>query len=207
MNHLRPAYLASLVCLAGGAIQIIYGLLAIPFPYWENGYEWTEALWAVANVGMIGGAFGLLALDVGRPRWLAVIGAVLSILGNLIRIVASALLIIAPSGADAYVPFILISIALMVLGMGVLGAATLLGKQLAGWQAWTPLLAGGCALIIAPTYSINLFLHFILLGLWGVPWMLLGYVIFTRAVSRRQTVSGQVSSTASEQGARVTQPH
>jgi hypothetical protein len=36
MNNLRRAYLASLVCLAGGAIQIIYGLLAIWFPY---GYQ------------------------------------------------------------------------------------------------------------------------------------------------------------------------
>jgi hypothetical protein len=207
LKNLRRAYLASLVCLAGGASQIIYGVLSIPFPYYDPNtyYGWDEVLWAVVGVGMIAGAFGLLALDVARPRWLAVIGAALSILGNLIRIVASALLIIAPSGADAYVPLILISIALLVLGMGALGAATLLGRQLHGWQSWTPLLAGGCALIIAPTYSINLFLHFILLGIWGIPWMLLGYVIFTHAVSPHQTVSGQVSSMVPEQGAGVTQ--
>jgi hypothetical protein len=209
MNHLRRAYLASLVCLAGGAIQIIYGLLSIPFPYYDPNtyYDWDEALWAAVNVGMIAGAFGLLALDVARPRWLAVIGAALSMLGNLIRIVASALLIIAPSGADAYVPLILISIALLVLGMGALGAATQLGRQLHGWPAWTPLLAGGCALIIAPTYSINLFLHFILLGIWGIPWMLLGYVVYTQAGNRHQPMLDQASSAGLEQGARVTQPH
>jgi hypothetical protein len=100
MHNLRRARLASLVCLAGGTVQIIYGLLAIRFYFYESGYEWAEALWAVANVGMIGGAFGLLALDVARPRWLAVIGTALSILGHLIRIVASALIIIAPSNSD-----------------------------------------------------------------------------------------------------------
>ena len=197
MNNLRRAYLASWVCLAGGMIQLIYGLLAIPFgPYTQRASTWDEALWAVANVGMIGGALALLALDVARPRWLAVIGAVLSVLGNLMRIVVSALLIIAPSGGDTYVPFILISIAMMVLGMGMLGVATLLGKQLYGWQAWIPLLAGGCALIIAPTYSINLFLHFILLGIWGIPWMLVGYVVFTHAAKQEQAMLGQTSSAA-----------
>ena len=206
MRNLRRAYLASLVCLAGATVQVIYGLVATRFHFWENGNEWMEALWAVANVGMIGGALGLLALDVARPRWLAALGAAISLLGNLIRIVASAL-IITGAGADVYTPILLSSLPLMVLGMGAMGVATLLGKQLAGWRPWTPLLAMGFSLLTASTYSVNLYLHGIMLGLWGIPWMLLGYVIFTHAVSRRQTVSGQVSSTAPEQGARVTQPH
>ncbi|SRR6266498_208743 len=206
MNHLRRAYIASLVCLAGATVQIIYGLVATRFYFWENGNEWMEALWALANVGMIGGALGLLALDAARPRWLAALGAAISVLGNLIRIVASAL-IIAGAGADVYTPILLSSIPLMMLGMGALGGATLLGKQLAGWRAWTPLLAVGFSLLTASTYSVNLYLHGVMLGLWGIPWMLVGYVIFTHAVSRRQTVSSQVSSTAPEQGAKVTQPH
>ncbi|GEM_PF-1977011 len=206
MNHLRRAYIASLVCLAGATVQIIYGLVATRFHFWENGNEWMEALWAVANVGMIGGALGLLALDAARPRWLAALGAAISVLGNLIRIVASAL-IIARAGADVYTPVLLSSIPLMMLGMGALGGATLLGKQMAGWRAWTPLLAVGFSLLTASTYSVNLYLHGVMLGLWGIPCMLVGYVIFTHAASRRQTVSGQVSSTAPEQGARVTQPH
>jgi hypothetical protein len=206
MNHLRRAYLASLVCLAGATIQIIYGMVATQFYFWENGNEWMEALWAVANVGMIGGALGLLALDVARPRWLAALGAAISVLGNLIRIVASAL-IIAGAGADVYTPVLLSSIPLMMLGMGSLGVAMLLGKQIQGWRAWTPLLAVAFSILTASTYSINLYLHGIMLGLWGIPWMLVGYVVFMHAVSRRQTVSGQVSRTTPEQGARGIQLH
>jgi len=200
MNNLHRARLASLVCFAGATVQVIYGLLSIPFPFYDPStyYGWDEALWAVANVGMISAAVGLLALDVARPRWLAAIGAALSILGNIIRIVMSALLIVSPANADAYVPFILISIALMVLGMGTLGVATLLGKQLRSWQAWTPLLAGGCALIIAPTYSINLPLHFILLGLWGIPWMLVGYVVFTQAVKQHWAMQFQATAAVAQ---------
>ena len=190
MNGFHRARLAGLVCLAGSMLQIIYGLLSIPFPYAQSIAAWPEILWALANVGMIGGALGLLALGVARPGWIALIGATLTILGNLIRIVVSALLILFPL-QDAYVPLILVSIFLVVLGMGVLGITTLLGKQLSGWQAWTPLLAGGFTFIPASIYSISLFFHFILLGLWGLPWMLVGYVVFTHAA--KQEMVAQVS--------------
>jgi hypothetical protein len=77
----------------------------------------------------------------------------------------------------------------MLLGMGSLGIATLLGKHLTGWQAWTPLLVPAFGLITAAFYSINQFIHFILLGLWGLPWMLVGYVVFTY-VPKLEKVTG-----------------
>jgi hypothetical protein len=184
MYSFHRARLASLICLAGGILQIIYGLLSIPFAFAQNNLGWDEALWALVNVGMIAGALGLLALDVVRPRWIAMIGVTLTILGNLIRIGVAALNIVSPS--EAYVPLILMSIFLIVLGMGILGVSTLLGKQLTGWQAWTPLLAGGFTLIPPAIYSLSQFIHFILLGLWGLPWMLVGYVVFTHAAKREQ---------------------
>lgn len=193
MKHLRFARPLSVVCIVGAAVQIIYGLLSIPFPFYDPNtyYGWDEALWAVANIGMIGGALGLLALDVGRPRWLAAIGAALSVLGNLLRIVVAVLHITALPNADSYVPLILISILLMALGMGMLGVSTLLGRQLRGWHAWMPLLGVACLLVIVPTYSINLPLHFLLLGLWGIPWLLVGYIVFSFATKQEPTVLGK----------------
>jgi hypothetical protein len=197
MNNLRRAYLASLVALSGGAVQVIYGLLAIWFPFGYHAYGWDEALWAVANVGMIGGVLGLLFLDVGRPRWLARLGAALSVLGHLLRIVVSVLLIVAPAQADASIPFLLFSILLMMLGLLVLGVATLRGRQVRGWQAWLPLVVAGYVFGITPTYDGNRYLHFILLGLWGVPWMLVGYVVLTHAAARQQATVGELSRAAS----------
>jgi hypothetical protein len=178
------AYLGGAVCLAGGAVQVVYGLLAIPFPYAESSYGWDEILWAVANVGMISGVLGLLALDVARPRAVARLGGALAVLGNVARIAVSALLVARPTGD--YVPPILVSILLVVVGMGIVGVTTLLGRRLRGWHAWIPLLAAGFTLIPASTYSISLFVHFILLGLWGIPWMLVGYVVLTLAADRRR---------------------
>jgi hypothetical protein len=197
MNNHRRAYLASLVALSGRAVQVIYGLLAIWFPFGYHSYGWDEALWAVANVGMIGGVLGLLFLDVGRPRWLARLGAALSVLGHLLRIVVSVLLIVAPAQADASIPFLLFSILLMVLGLLVLGVATLRGRQVRVWQAWLPLVVAGYVFGIALTYDGNRSLHFILLGLWGVPWMLVSYVVLTHAAARQQATAGELSRVAS----------
>jgi hypothetical protein len=197
MNHLRRAYLAGLVALGGGAVQIVYGLLAIWFPYGDQFYGWDEALWAVANVGMIGGVLGLLFLDVGRPRWLARLGAALSVLGHLLRIIVSIVLIVAPAQADASVPFVLLSILLMVLGLLVLGIVTLRGGQLQGWRGWLPLIIVGCMVGIVPTYDSNRYLHFILLGLWGLPWMLLSYVVLTRSTARQQGAASELSHAGS----------
>jgi len=187
MRNYRFARLASLVCFAGGIIEVVYGLLAISFgPYSQHAYGWDEALWALAMVGEIGAVLGLLALDVARPRWLAGIGGTLAILGQFIRIVVSALILLRPPW-DSTMPIIL-SILLMLLGMGSLGVATLLGKQLTGWRAWMPLLVPVVGLMVAAVFSINLFLHFILLGLWGIPWLLVGYVVFTQAGKQEQAV-------------------
>jgi hypothetical protein len=177
LDHLDWAYLGGVVCLVGGAVQVIYGMLAIPFPYAESNYGWDEILWAAANIGMIGGVLGLLALHVARPPRVAQAAGALVILGNLIRIAVAALLIARPSGD--YVGPILISILLVIIGMGTVGLTTLLAHQWRGWRSWTPLLAAGFTLVPASIYSINLYAHYILLGVWGIAWMLVGCAVLT----------------------------
>jgi len=144
---------------------------------------------------MLGGVVGLLALDMARPRGLARIGAILAIVGLLIRFGAATWDFVSPTTAT--ISFILLSIFLFLVGMGILGVTTLLGKQLSGWQAWTPLFAGAFALIPTAIYSLNQYLHFILLGLWGLPWLLVGYVVSTQAAkqgqARRSAASGALA--------------
>ena len=72
---------------------------------------------------------------------------------------------------------------LITLGMIVLGTATLGGKKLSGWQAWTPLLVGLYFLVQLVVIQVPFFLrrgHPLfapLLDLWGLFWVLLGLVI------------------------------
>jgi hypothetical protein len=199
VNNIRIAHFASLVCFAGSTILIIYGLLAIPFPYAQNTYGWDEILLALGCVGMIGGTLGLLALDAARPRWLAATGAVLAILGFLGRIVLSAVYILVPHHTPAQVAlgasqpaYVLwlgpTSILLMMLGLTALSIAIPLGKQLISWRTWTPLIVLVYSLVGAAFYTIDQYIHFILLGLWGIPWLLVGYVVFTHAAKQRQAI-------------------
>ena len=171
---------AGLVCLAGASLQVLYGLLAVLFPYPAIAESGFEVLWALANVGMIAGVVGWLSLDVARPRRVAVIGGGLAILGYLLRIGVSVVRLLNP---DAAVDAVIVgTILLMFAGMGVVAVGTLLGRQLSGWQAWVPLLTVAAGLMTATFYSIDKVIHFILLGLfWGLAWMLLGYLVWNRA--------------------------
>ncbi len=197
VNSFHRTHLAGLVCVVGGVLQIIYGLLSVPFAFAQNNLGWDEALWGLVTVGMIAGALGLLRLGIARPRWMAPLGATLTILGCLIRLGEIPFNILSPS--DVYVPFILTSAFLIILGMGILGIATLLGKQLSGWQAWTPLLAGVFPLIPLAVYEISQVIHFLLLGLWGLPWILVGYVVLTHAAKQKQTMLVQTSGATAQQ--------
>lgn len=166
------------IALAGGIFQILYGLLAIVFPYGSGQYYgWDEGLWIVANIGMLAGIIGLLKLEVGQPRWLSRGGGFLAISGVVLRILAS-ILIILQVGWDP-LALILLSILFLLGGMAALGIGSLRDSQLAGWKAWVPLSVAIFGLIVAAIYSINLFLHFILLGLWGIAWILLAVVIIS----------------------------
>lgn len=199
MDKHRIARCAGLVCLAGSAVQIVYGVLAALVGYPAITESRYELLWALVNVGMVGGVVGWLALDVTRPRWVAVVGGGLAVLGHLIRIVVSVVLIARPSAAvDAP---IVGAIVLMFLGMGMVGVGSLRGKRLTGWQVWAPLLTVAAGLIAAAFYSTDKVAHFVLLGLlWGPAWMLVGYLVLSQT-SKRGHLSDAVSYGSPEHGA------
>jgi hypothetical protein len=75
-----------------------------------------EALWALANVGMIANIAVWLSIKVGTPR-LALIGGVLAILGHLIRVAVS-LGTEARPNASVDTP-IIITIRLMFIGLAL----------------------------------------------------------------------------------------
>ena len=166
---------AGWIAIIGGCFQLVYGLLSIFFPYSSDTYYgWDEALWIVACIGMAGAIIGMLVLDAGRPGWLAWGGGIVATVGVLIRIIAS-ILIITRSAWDP-LPLILLSILLMLGGMLALGIALVRGDKINGWQAWTPILVAAFGFVTAGLFSVSLFIHFILLGLWGLCWMLVGFV-------------------------------
>ena len=58
---------ASQLAVAGAAVQISYGVLACVFRYPTISDRPFEALWAIANVGMIANIVTWLLIGVARP--------------------------------------------------------------------------------------------------------------------------------------------
>ena len=176
MNKFRVARSAGIVGMVGGVVQVVYGLLAAWFPYGPNIYHgWDEALWLVAGLGMVATVSGLLILDLGRPRWLALGSGTVAILGLLVRAIASILIIFrASSSLSVVIP---VTVLVVLISMFTLGISVLRGKRLGGWRAWAPLFVPISGFFVSAVFSINLYLHFILLGFWGIAWILVAYVL------------------------------
>jgi hypothetical protein len=174
MNKHDVARWASSVAVAGAVLQIGYGVLACVYRYPTISDRPFEALWAIANVGMIANIVTWLSIGVARRR-LALIGGSLAILGHLVRIAVSVVIEARP---DASVDGpIVISILLMFVGLAILGVATLRAGRLSGWSARAPLVVLGGGLVAAPFYSFDKVVHFILLGLvWGTAWLFMAWV-------------------------------
>jgi len=81
-NRLAARRLAA-VAMAGAALQLVYGVLAVLWPYPQIIAPAPELLWGFINLGMMAGIAAWLANDVARPRWLALIGGGMAILGHL----------------------------------------------------------------------------------------------------------------------------
>jgi hypothetical protein len=173
---------ASRIAVAGAALQVVYGVLACVFRYPQISDRPFEALWAIANAGMIANLVAWLSLKVARPR-LALAGGGLAISGHLVRIAVSVVLEARPD-ADVDLP-IVVSIMLMFVGLAVLGVATLRAGRLSGWPSRAPLLVLAGGLIAAPFYTIDKVVHFILLGLlWGPTWLFMAWVSYRRLARR-----------------------
>jgi hypothetical protein len=186
------------VAMAGAALQLVYGALAVIWPYPLITAPAPELLWGVVNLGMVAGILAWLAIDVARPRWLALIGGGMAILGHLIRVAVSIWTSIQPgANPDSVTTTILASIALMFGGMALLTIGTVIGRRLSGLGRWAPGLVLGTGIITAAFYSIEKVVHFVLLGLlWGAAWMLLAYIAHHQATKQISSASQLVPSSS-----------
>jgi hypothetical protein len=130
------------------------------------------------------GLFGLLSLGVtgsGRKKVLGLAGTLVALLGLTSYIVGSIYIYSFPDRAQFFTPA---GSALIMLGMLLLGRAVLAVRTLSGWRAVTPLLVGLYFPLQFPLQAIFFLSQGrgpspVLLGVWGVFWILLGVAVYT----------------------------
>ncbi|GHO71240.1 hypothetical protein KSC_101320 [Ktedonobacter sp. SOSP1-52] len=175
--------LLGVLCLIGGILQ----LADTPLDLWWSDpvspvHTVARLIWAIAMLALIGGPIGIIAYRFASPRWLAMVGASITILGLLLQTSGMIFYLLLPTsgGGQILTPP---GGVLIALGMVTLGIATRLGKKLAGWRAWTPLLVGlyfiaQLVLIQIPFFlgkGLPIFAPFV--DLCGLFWILLGAVL------------------------------
>jgi len=153
--------------MAGGALQLVYGVLAVVWPYPQIIVPALELVWGLVNLGMVAGIVAWLAIDVARPRWLALIGGGVAIVGHLVRLAVSIWIGVQPNAnLDSVNTMIVASIVMMFGGMALLAIGTAVGRRLPGLGRWAPGLVLATGLMTAAFYSLDKVTHFVLLGLF-----------------------------------------
>ncbi|MBS4201244.1 hypothetical protein KHA93_16525 [Bacillus sp. FJAT-49732] len=94
---------------------------------------------------------------------------------------------------------------LLGVGMLMLGIAVFVARSLTGWHRMAPLFVGVYYVAMIP-FQIVFFIipngepSPILLGIWSIPWILLGYAIWSSASSFERLSTGGNVSTAGGNG-------
>jgi hypothetical protein len=142
--------------------------------------RFANGLFGVAVLGLMGGVFGLWSLRVGGSGWLPTIATLVTLIGLLLWMIGGLYLTTNASADQAFTPAggLLSSIGMVVFGLAVLRAG-----HLNDWRRFVPFLVGVWFFVQLPL-QIIFFIgvrgfpsYTMLLGVFGVLWALVGYVV------------------------------
>lgn len=185
-------------CIVGGALL----LAIIPI----DGFGTSSPLsgliiWGLAMACLMGGPLGLLALRAAGGKWLGTVGAGLALLGQATQIVGMAYIFANPALESSQL-FTPLGAQAIWLGMLLLGVATLRARKLTGWRRFTPLIVSAYFVVQIAAVQIPFYLtqgfepNFVVLALWGLPWILLGLAVRSSAAATSPARSGSAATSA-----------
>ncbi len=182
---------AGLACLAGGILQIIFGILYLL----ANGAATEKSsppallvLFGIVALCLMGAPLGLLALRAtgsGVVGVIGKIGLVITMLGLLSYITGMGYILLNPA-QEYNQNFTPAGAVLESLGMLLVGIAVVSAKRLRGWRRFAPLFVPLYYALMLPV-QIVLFIgsglppSLPLIGLWGSMWILVGLAIRSSA--------------------------
>ncbi len=173
---------AGALCAVGGAGWLVTGVLAsaIGRPH-TVAYALLQVPWIIVQLLLLLGVVGLV-FSGAVSGWLGGIALGIALLGRVVFVLAeihSSILvddsILQPVGA-----------VITAVGMTLVGIAVLRTRRWGGWQRFTPLLVGVYPfLVMFPFIIITDEPNILAIAGWGLPWFLLGYVIWTSVAEER----------------------
>ena len=146
--------------------------------------RFANGLFGVAVLGLMGGVLGLWSLRVGGSGWLPQAATVVALVGLLLWTIGGLYLATDASADQVLTPAggLISSVGMIVLGVAVLRAGVL-----KDWRKLVPLLVGAWFFVQLPLQAVFFIgvqgspSYAVLLGVFGVLWALVGYVVQSHA--------------------------
>lgn len=197
MNRENFVRLAGACCLLGGVLWVavagVSALLGVASAADGAAFWAVESAWLVLQVLLLVGVVGLaLSGAAGRGRF-AMFALGLALLGRTVFVLAEAHCLAIGSDQSPLLP---LGAIVTAIGTLLAGFAVLLARRWRGWRRYVVLATG-----VYPFVSMFPFLvanggepSIVLIALWGLPWALLGYTLYTAAPSRGVSYNAPVTA-------------
>ena len=172
---------AGVLCAVGGASWLVNGLVFLMISQPDGAaFVIAEAVWIAIQTLLLIGVVGL-ALSGAAPGWFGAISLGIALLGR-VDFVAAEVHSLFIGEESVLLP---VGALLTAVGMTLVGIAVLRANRWTGWRRFTPLLAGVYPLVaMFPFIFITSEPNMISIAIWGLPWLLLGYAIYSNARER-----------------------
>ncbi len=142
--------------------------------------RFANGLFGVAVIGLMGGVLGLSSLRVGGVGWFPQTATVVALIGLLLWTIGGLYLTTNASADQVFTPA---GGLISSIGMIMYGFSAIRAKVLNDWRRFVPLLVGGWFFVQLPLQVIFFIgvqgspSYTMLLGVFGVLWALVGYVV------------------------------
>ena len=170
---------AGLLCAVGGAGWLVNGLAFLVMSQADgSAFVVSQVAWILIQSLLLIGVIGL-ALSGVAPGWFGALSLGIALLGRADFVVAEVHSLFI--GAES----ILLPVGALVtaVGMTLVGVAVLRAGRWGGWQRYTPLLAGVYPFVaMFPFIFISGEPSMLAVTVWGLPWLLLGYALYSTSV-------------------------
>ena len=178
---------AGLLCAIGGVGWLASGLvLSVAGQLDGAGFFVSQVAWILVQSLLLIGVAGL-AFSGAAPGWFGVVALGLALLGRVDFVVAEVHSLVI--GEES----ILLPVGALItaVGMTLVGISVLRAKRWGGWQRFTPLLAGIYPFVaMFPFIFITSEPSMLAITGWGLPWLLLGYALWSSGPAPRRATKG-----------------
>lgn len=172
---------AGLLCALGGVGWLVNGLVfAVISQPDGTAFVVSQVVWILVQSLLVIGVAGL-AFSGAAPGLFGVVALGIALLGRVDFVAAEVHSLVI--GEES----VLLPIGAMVtaVGMTLVGIAVLRAKRWGGWRRYTPLLAGVYPFVaMFPFIFVTNEPSMLAISFWGLPWLLLGYAIYSDARER-----------------------